>query len=297
MIKKFRPVFTNQAIVLAAALLITLPLRTVQHLSNIEAGTGFYKRIDANIVIYGILLAAAMAYFIVTAFMKRKKVILSTAPEKLPGCGVLAFLAAAAVGYSAFLDFKGAGEDASAYTVSSTVTSAVNGPLATVQLVFGGLTAVFFILLAIVFLSGKSASSFKLLSLAPVLWLVLKLVSRFTRTISYIRVSDLAMEMIAAVFLLLFFMAFAQTNSNVEAKGNEWKLAGFGFPAALLCLNMFIPRLVTELSSGGRTMYILSRADFADLAVALFIIATVLTRISPETANITVKTTQGEAAE
>ena len=66
---------------------------------------------------------------------------------------------------------------------------------------------------------------------------------------------------------------------------------------ALLCLNMFIPRLVTEFSSGGRTMYILSRADFADLAVALFIIATVLTRISPETANITVKTTQGEAAE
>ena len=68
MVKKFRPVFTNEAIVLGAALLITLPLRTIQHLTNMEQGTGFYLKVDWNIIVYGIVLAAAMGYFIFSTF-------------------------------------------------------------------------------------------------------------------------------------------------------------------------------------------------------------------------------------
>ncbi|MBR6361456.1 MAG: hypothetical protein IKS04_06630, partial [Clostridia bacterium] len=123
-------------------------------------------------------------------------------------------------------------------------------------------------------------------------WFILKLVVRFTRTVSYIRVSDLAMEMISLVFLAIFFMAFAQANSKVESQGTAWKLEGFGFPAALLCLNMFVPRIVITLAGKAEFKYILSYPDFADIAIALFIIATVLTRIIPNAANIIVTPAQ-----
>ncbi len=288
MVKKFRPVFTNEAIVLAAALLITLPLRTLQHLTNMEQGTGFYTKIDWNIIVYGIVLTAAMGYFIFSAVKKRKKVLLETAPVKLPGCGVLSFLAAFAVAYGAYYDYKLSKVDVSLYTVSSTATSAINGSLLNIQFVVGAVAAVFFLILSVLFLAGKASSTVKLLSLTPVLWFILKLVVRFTRTVSYIRVSDLAMEMISLVLLALFFMAFAQTNSNIEAEGTAWKLEGFGFPAALMCLNMFVPRIVIALAGKAEFKYILSYADFSDFALALFIVATVLTRIIPNTANIIV---------
>ena len=292
MVKKFRPVFTREAIVLAAALLVTLPLRTLQHLTNMEQGTGFYIKTDWNVIVYGIVLAAAMGYFIFSAAKKRKKILLETAPVKLPGCGVLAFIAAFAVAYGAYSDYNLSKFDASLYTVSSTATGAINGYLANIQLVLGALAAVFFLILSVLFLAGKASSSIKLLSLAPVLWLILKLVVRFTRTVSYIRVSDLSMEMISLVFLAVFFMAFAQANSNVEAKGTAWKREGFGFPAALMCLNMFVPRFVIAIAGKAEFKYILSYPDYADLALALFIVATVLTRIIPDTANIIVTPTE-----
>ena len=292
MVKKFRPVFTNEAIVLGAALLITLPLRTLQHLTNMEQGTGFYNKPDWNVIVYGIVLAAAMGYFLFSAVKKRKDILLETAPVKFPGCGVLSFLTALAVAWGAYSDYKLSKVDASLYTVSSTATNTINGSISNVQFIVGAVAAVFFLILSVLFLAGRASSSVKILSLAPVLWFILKLVVRFTRTVSYIRVSDLAMEMISLVFLALFFMAFAQTNSNVEAEGNAWKLEGFGFPAALLCLNMFIPRIIITLAGKSEFKYILSYPDYADLALALFIVATVLTRIIPNAARIIVTPTE-----
>ena len=38
------------------------------------------------------------------------------------------------------------------------------------------------------------------------------------------------LEMLMIVFMILFFMAFAQANSAVNSKGNEWKVAAYGIP-------------------------------------------------------------------
>ena len=61
-----------------------------------------------------------------------------------------------------------------------------------------------------------------------------RLVFRFTRTISYIRVSDLMLEMLMLVFFIMFFMAFAQVNSRVDPNKKEWKIAAYG-----LCMKIW----------------------------------------------------------
>ena len=161
--------------------------------------------------------------------------------------------------------------------------------IALIQAVFGILTSVTFIVLAVLFLSGKSTNGkFRIIMLAPVVWYVVRLVSRFTRTISYLRVSDLALEMLAFAFMTMFFMAFAQTSSGVESKGNEWKLAGFGLPAALFAITCFIPRAILVLTGNSDSMYILSNADVSDLFISLFIVATILTRVVNGPGNIIV---------
>ncbi|MBR6702697.1 MAG: hypothetical protein IKI78_06100 [Clostridia bacterium] len=292
--KRFRPVFTTEALVFAASLIILLPLRTVQYYTNIESGNGFYKKVDALVIIYIIALIAAIGYFIAMGLKKRNSVCLESRAQRFPACGAISFLTGFAVLYGVYSDYMLSKKDASEFTVTSTATSAIGEKLVLVQAAFGILSAVFFILLAVLLLTGKSPSLFKLLSLSVPMWYIIKLIIRFTRTISYLRVSDLAVEMIALVFLASFFMAFAQINSGVETKGNEWKIAGLGFPAALLALNLFIPRIALVLTGRDYAMYILSYADFSDLAVSLFILATILTRMVPNITKVEVKSVETE---
>lgn len=288
---RFRPVFTTQALVFAAALLVTLPLRTIQYFTVIEGGSGFYTKFNANIAIYAIVMAAASVFFFVSALLKKKKISFETQAQKFPGCGILSIVSALAVLYSCYSEYVSGSIDASQYVVSSTVSTAINARFALIEAILGIIAAIFFLLLGVFLLTGKRSDTVKILSLFPVIWLVVRLVTKFARTISYLRVSDITLEMLGLIFMILSFMAFAQSNSNVEAKGNEWKLAGFGLPAALFGLNLFIPRAVLVITGKTSFMHILSRADVADFALALFIIATVLTRIAPNISNISEKTT------
>ncbi len=289
MSNKTNPVFLFEAILFAASSIILLPLRTIQYYSVIEKNTGFYNKIDANVIVFDAVLTVAVLFFIIAAFSKRKKISIDATPTKFPGCGILAALAAISVIYSVIVDYRSRDIDTSAYTVSSTAPAEAVARIALIQSVFGILTAVMFIVLAVLFLSGKSTNGkFRILSLAPVVWYVVRLVSRFTRTISYLRVSDLALEMLAFAFMTMFFMAFAQTSSGVEGKGNEWKLAGFGLPAALFAITCFIPRAILVLTGNSDSMYILSNADVSDLFISLFIVATILTRVVNGPGNIIV---------
>ena len=289
MIKKFKPVFTNEALILAVALVVTLPLRTVQYYTNIEGGNGFYKSIDALIIVYAAILAAASVFFLVSGIRKKNSVTLEMRPQRFPACGVFAFLSAFAVLYSVYSDYMLKDKDSSEFVVTSTASSAVSGYLYIIQAVFGIIAAVYFLFLAVTFLMGKSSSILKLTSLSVPIWLVLRLVVRFTRTISYLRVSDLALEMISLVFLASFFMAFVQMNTGVESKGNEWKIPGFGFTAAMFALNLFIPRIALVITGRAESMYILSSADFSDLTLSLFIVATIITRMVPNITKVEVK--------
>ena len=82
------------------------------------------------------------------------------------------------------------------------------------------------------------------------------------------------------VFATMFFMAFAQVNSQVGGKNCEWKLAGYGLTAVLFALVCFVPRFIVTIVGMSDLLYSYSPAEFCDLAIALFIIATVFTKLT-----------------
>lgn len=272
------------AIIFAVAAIIALPVRTVQFFTVLEGGTGFYTSYDWSVYLLYALLAAAILAFIILGFTKRKKLDFTRDVAKRPVSGIISLLTAVTV----FID---------GLTCANTVmnsrmplvdygnygTPAVN----TDKLIFGAealfavLSAIFFLSLGLVYLTGKTnGSEHRIISLAPVIWCIIRMVYRFTRTISYQRVSDLTFELIMLAFMIMFFMAFAQVNSQISSKNCEWKLAGYGLTAALFALVCFVPRLIVTVIGKDFLLYEYSAAEFCDLGVAIFICSVAFTRLT-----------------
>lgn len=285
--KKLHSIFSLEAIVLAAVLLLLLPLRTIQYYTVIEGGNGFYKKVDANVVVFFAVFSAAVVFFLIGAFVKRKQISLETGAKRLPACGALALLASGGAIWEVYFQYKNLGFDATEYIVSSTTSSNIVLPIVYVKMGFGVLTAIYFLALSLCFLSGKSSGDkLRLLSLAPVIKCIIALVLYFMSTISYLRVSDLTLDMLSLVFFAMFYMAFAQANGNVNSKGSEWRLAGFGLCACLISLVCFVPRAVLFLAGHSDMTFILSYGNLGEFSAGLFALATVITRIVPKKSNI-----------
>lgn len=275
------------AAVFAAAAVIALPLRTIQYFTNIEASTGFYAEKNIGVWALYAVMAAVCLFCVAFGFINRKSLVLDFSRKKRAGCGIVSALFAALTAGDALrcfnhifdlrLDFilspgyPDSLEPARAKIVESVIT--LEGATAI-------LAAIFFAASAFSFLSGKSVGeNFRLLSLAPVLWSVARIVYRFSITISYIRVSQLTIEMFMLIFCILFFMTYAQVNSKVNASGLDWKLAAYGFPAAFFALLSFVPQFVILLAGKEELLYMYSVPYYSDFGAALFILSILLTRI------------------
>ncbi len=276
-------------LIFVAAVILALPLRIYQYVGKVlEPATGFYAESHWSIyALYAVLVLAIAAIYVLAA-VKRKTLDYSYDTVKRPAFGALSGLVAAGLIIDLFscmsvissAPLYGAGS-----TPSPEVTSAY---VIMAQMAVSLLSSVYFVILCITSLIGKtSGANFRLLSLAPVLWSMLRMISRFMRTISYVRVSELLFEMVMLVFMIMFFMAFAQCNSKVNESDCKWKLAAYGLPAALMALVTSVPRLILGLVGSADIIYSQSVLEFSDLAIALFIIATVFTRVTVKTESAT----------
>ena len=239
--------FLISTIAFCLVAVVTLPLRTYQFLTNIKADeTGFF--IDPTnpliYVLYGVI-GAGVVISLAAALLYKKELGYDRIAQKRPVQGIIAFLTAVSILYNAAVD-----------------------------------AAIYFVVFGISMLSGATnASEYKIISVAPVVWFMLRLVFRFTIAISYIKVSDIILDLLMLAFMLIFFMAFAQLNSKVESKGLDWKLVGFGLPAAVLALLCFVPRFLMFVLGRKELIYSGSSADYCDLATALFVMSIIFTRI------------------
>ena len=273
------------AVVFAVASLISLPLRTVQYFTVIEPdGTGFYSSNNWSTYALGIILAVSAISLLFIGITKNKKLDYDREVKSRPVFGVFSLVAAAGAFYDGITSATKFMSNNNSFIEQSYEVAPVWN---TEKLVFGGeaifavLSAIFFLALALSALSGKTnGSEHKLISLSPVLWCMVKMIYRFSRTISYLKVSDLAFELLMLVFTVMFFMAFAQVNSQISEKNCEWKLAGYGLPAALFALICFVPRLIVTVSGRTELIYEYSSLEICDFTTALFIISTVFTRIT-----------------
>lgn len=268
--------FGTGILIFAAAAIIALPIRTLQYFTVLESDTGFFSRNDWSVYALGIVSGAAILAFLLLGFIKRKSLDYSLEVTKRPGQGILSFTAAAGFLMNAVEIIVNL-MNSDSFIPEEKTANLILG----IQAVFAVFSAIYFVALGTSYLSGKSnGSEYRLISLAPVIWSTFRLVFRFTRTISYIRVSDLMLEMIMLVFFIIFFMAFAQVNSRVDADNKEWKTAAYGLPAALLALVCFVPRFIVMITGNADLLNEHSPAEYCDFGVALFIISTVLTRVT-----------------
>lgn len=284
--KSVKSGFGIGCIIFVVAAIIGIPVRTLQFFTVMESGTGFYSETDWSVYLLFGVIAAAILALIAFGLSKKKKLDYSLETVKRPGLSSLSLIAACGAILSAcscLVKFM------AKESVATSYTSPVDGTKIILLLegVFALLSAIYFILLWLTYLKGTSnGSKIRLLALAPVIWSIFRIVIRFMRTISYIRVSELMFEMIMISFLILFFMALAQVNTGISAENAEWKIGAYGLSAALLALICFIPRLIVMISGNSHLFYSESSIEFCDLGVALFIIGTVFTRVTdklPET--------------
>lgn len=278
--KSVKGSFGIGCLIFAVAAIIALPLRVLQSFTIIEGGTGFYSESNWTVgALYAILTVTVVAILLLGIF-KRKKLDYSLETVKRPGIAWLSLIAAAGIMLDAYNCLTGI------MTAEETVTvvdSAVDSSklILMAQGIFAVLSAIYFIMLWLTSLKGKTnGSEIRLLALAPVIWNIFRLVSKFMRTISYIRVPELLFEMITIAFMILFFNALAQVSTGLGDKNSEWRIGAYGLPAALMALVCFIPRLILTVSGNSDLLYSQSTLQFCDMGIALFIIATVLTRVT-----------------
>jgi hypothetical protein len=281
------------------ALGVLLPLRLYQQYSLLEAQTGFWKTESLWICALYVLLGALALVCAGYALARRKKLTLETAPRKRPAEAALAIVAAAALLWDAVQAARFALTVYLAFSRGESVAGTElqqnhalqffvkSGAIAALlEAVFGSFGSVFFLQMALGGFRPKSARLGPLLALTPLLWSVCRVLRRFARTISYLRVSDLFLSLLGICALTIFLLAFAQLLSGVNARGKTPRLVASGLFAAVLLLICFVPRAVMVLLGRGAELSQDAVLEPCDPALALFLLVFLAGRVRLAPANM-----------
>ena len=269
---KLLPLFVCVSCVLVP---VAAVLRFFQVRSLIDASTGFYIQSSPLTWVVNILLLGGACCVALYCFLSKDAASLQPLGAKNTGLFILVLLYAVSLLINSFESFAGFSTTSAGYGLHSAKELMSTGALPLLfQGIFALLSGVYFVFVAISYLKGSTlAAKRRLLALAPTAWIAARLLHLFVRKISFVRVSDLFFEMTACVFMILFFLAFAQTASGVYSTGMSWRLAGFGLAAALVNLGVQLSRFVLSFLENGRFINENHPFSFSDLCFGLFAIA------------------------
>lgn len=266
-----------------AAVICTV-LRIYHSLKLIEPDTGFYSKKDFTVYLFFIVLAGTCVFTVIASFFSKDT--LDVSPKninrsKLPGIVSLLF------SFAFISDFAGAAlkqydNGLQYYSDENPFTLMMRSGMLPSKaiMIFAALSCIFFLIFAILVLTGKYRGQLKVISLATVFWGVSKLVSLFVKQISFVQVSDLLLEIVSTAFLTIFLFSLCECLSGIYRKDALWRICGIGLPAMLCCLSTQLPRLIRST-----TEYPLSLAELvAGIFIATLFI-TVLSREQAETAE------------
>lgn len=280
---KGRGFVQKQLLVFCAAMLLLLPLRTYQLLRLVEPDTGFFRQTDFTVwLLYAVLLVLAAGFFAVN-LLHKKQLYYTTAATKQPLLAICCLLAGLGLLWDIGMCVVHIRENFQFLTPSSDLFRSLikTGVLPkALEALTGFGSAAFFVLMGRGCKDGTSnGGEYKLLALLPLGWASCRMIYRFTRTISFLNVSDLFFELLMLVFLLLFLMAFSQLNSRVNCKGMDWKISAYGFFAAAMCLVCFVPRAALVVVGKGSLLATTHPVEPCDLGFALFIFGLIFSRL------------------
>lgn len=261
-----------------AATVLSVILRFVQCFGLIDFSTGFYTKSSFVTVLFYVLVAAVCVCFCAVSFLSAQSKKISSNGIKSNALFAVTLVFGVSMlidGATAFFSSLESALEGNTGYLETTVFKQLMGSGSVpdfIRSVFALLGAVYVFILAASFKTGSSAaSSRKLLALCPVCWSAFRMIGLFVSKISFLRVSDLLLEIVMLSFMTLFFMAFAQVTSGVYSDGFSWRLPAFGLCAGLVAGTLSVTRLVLTIVS--KEKYINSDHPFcfADLAFFAFV--------------------------
>ena len=266
-------------VVFIVAAIAGIIIRTMQMASYIDPETGFYKGYGDWIhLIFYIILAVNIIFFCGRTYLSAdvRKIEIGGDSNKAASIGTRLFAVAMLF-------------DSYSSITSSSMLAGYNDidPMRSgflpmmLQSFFALLSAIYFFILASDFSKGTAkAYKRKILATAPVSWAAARLITRFMRQISFIQVSDLLLELVMIAFMIMFFMALAQTASGVYKDQFKWRIPGLGLSAGLIAAVISVPRLIFTIFSNS---HIVSEHPFslADFIFVIFIF-TLMTKIKED---------------
>jgi len=271
--------------VLIAALPIVIALRS-HHLNNLlEPGYGFYASRDWTVITLGAFLTVIGGLFTVLSFVNARKgsVVLQynnggvkSRTMAIISIALSVMLIWDAVVCAGFVskELQNIAEDRITFTLLMKtgllpcLMEAITAPLAALFAIIFGIDS---------WKGNGSVAKRRFLALFPVIWLVMRTIFRFTRTLSFMRVSELFYELMFLAFMLIFLITFAQLYSGINEGGNDWVLIAAGYPAAIIAIMCYVSRIITIAL--GNKLTTLVQPEFIEFVLALFILNVLRVRL------------------
>ncbi len=296
-------------VVFAVGTAVALGLRIYQAFSGIiDFETGFFNTQHiTTTILYAVLAITAVAVFAV-AFLAGEIPQEKMPLKKSPSMTLFSGLFAIALSYGAvtkFADFN----DLLSKSVSDPICIEQglgaylmkSGAFAVLgQSVFAALSVVYFLILLFYYSDIKEVdlTKFKFLSLCPLFWATFRMIQRFTRTISFMNVSSLLLELFMIAFMMMFFMYMAQMSSNVNALAISFKIFSYGLIGSMFAAVVSVPKILLLIfdSSYRELMKAESLAcplEITDIAFCAFTVAFLILCLTvPRIKNLSLKETE-----
>lgn len=262
----------------ALSLCALLPLRVYHVTTLIDPETGFFSDDSFTVPLFYIIGAAVTVVLLVLSFLNSKANRARNCTARSTLLGIISAFTASSIMFNAvnsvirFIELNT--EYASAFHgLSYTSYLTQSGAAALLgQGVTGVLASVFFFSYTVNCLSKSEKRSYiSVLSAAPTLWAICRIVFRFLAKISFVNISDLLLELIMLVFVILFMLTFAQVITGVSPEVCAWRLFGCGLPAAVIAFLISVPRIFLLITGKSELLVEGYGFDLCDLALAIFI--------------------------
>ena len=273
-------------ILFAVAFAAAVPIRLYQYFSVLAPKTGFYTYLNGAVYALYIIIAVFCFATIVLSFISAEAVESKMPEGKSKLLGIVSMVYAACFLIDAIAKISSFATAFIGYSAGSVKLglwkyTTANGYIPVIlQAVFALFAAIYFIVFGLSYYSGKNTfRDSKLLALTPMLWAVARMISLLMRPISYIKVSDLLLELFATSLLMLTMLSFARVSSQLSEKGEMRKIFGFGLSASLICLVCSVPRYVLTVIGQSSRLADGYKADVMLISSAAFILVFVATAL------------------
>lgn len=273
---------TPLAIILAAFVLVCLPIRVLQLCTIVDAETGFWTTRNFTVLLLYIICAVFFLISFVFSYFSGVMTAPSFKKQSNITLGICSSLFAIAIAFETVMTGVDVADLVSTYLTSSnpnlySYLVTTGGISLIFEVIFGIQAALYIVFVAIsAFCGTADYMRHRVLALTPALWAVFRLTYHFIEPVSFRNVSQLFFEILLLCFASVFFMSFARIGAGINEESSMRAIWFAGTNAALYAAICGLAPIFALISGHGEVASDYC-VNFADAGLALFIFTFLLT--------------------